>query len=66
MTLHSSKGLEWKHVFIISIEDGKFPHTKSDLMEEVRLFYVGITRPTDNLYLSEIGEGNTFIEQYKQ
>lgn len=65
MTLHSSKGLEWKHVFIISIEDGKFPHTKSDLMEEVRLFYVGITRPTDNLYLSEIGEGNTFVEQYK-
>lgn len=64
MTIHSSKGLEFKHVFIIGIEDGKFPHNKSDILDEARLFYVGVTRPKENLYLSQIYEGNRFVSEY--
>lgn len=64
LTIHASKGLEFKHVFIISIEDGKFPSEKSDILEEARLFYVAITRPKENLYLSQIGDDNRFIKEY--
>lgn len=64
MTIHSSKGLEFNTVFIVGIEDGKFPHDKSDLMEEARVFYVGITRPKNGLILSQIYDGNRFIEEY--
>ena len=54
-TLHSSKGLEYKYVFIIDINEGVIPHQKAvleaDIEEERRLFYVGITRAKDKLYL---------------
>lgn len=66
MTIHSSKGLEFKNVFIVSIEDTKFPHKKSPIIDEARLFYVGITRAKENLYLSQIGENNKFIEEFKK
>ena len=57
MTLHLSKGLEFRHVFIVGLEEDLFPsalsyNTRSELEEERRLFYVGITRAKDNLYLS--------------
>lgn len=57
MTLHSAKGLEFKVVFIIGMEDGIFPHQNSfteqgGLEEERRLCYVGITRAKERLYLS--------------
>lgn len=65
MSLHASKGLEFKHVFLIGVEDTKFPHERSDLIDEARLFYVGVTRPKENLILSQIGEGNKFIMQYR-
>ena len=64
MTIHSSKGLEFKHVFVISIEDNKFPHKRSVLIDEARLFYVAITRAKENLYLSQIGYDNQFIGEY--
>ena len=64
MTVHSAKGLEFNHVFIISIEDEKFPHAKSPIKDEARLFYVGVTRPKESLYLSQIGENNRFIREY--
>ncbi len=56
-TIHQAKGLEWKVVFIISLEDGKFPHAKSlvdeyFLEEERRLFYVAVTRCKEELYLT--------------
>lgn len=64
LTIHASKGLEFKHVFVISIEDGKFPSERTDILEEARLFYVAITRAKENLYLSQIGENNKFIKEY--
>jgi DNA helicase-2/ATP-dependent DNA helicase PcrA len=63
MTVHKSKGLEFKQVFVVGIKDGKFPSSKSDLLEEARLFYVAVTRPKDSLYLSQTG-ASTFINQY--
>ena len=57
MTLHSAKGLEFKVVFIVGMEDGIFPHQNSftepgGLEEERRLCYVGITRAKEKLFLS--------------
>ena len=57
MTIHSAKGLEFKVVFLIGMEEGIFPHQNSfteegGLEEERRLCYVGITRAKDRLYIS--------------
>jgi DNA helicase-2/ATP-dependent DNA helicase PcrA len=57
MTLHTAKGLEWPVVVLAGLEDGLFPlgramETQEGLEEERRLFYVGLTRAKDKLYLS--------------
>lgn len=57
MTLHASKGLEFKRVFMIGMEEGLFPHSRSimdkhELEEERRLCYVGMTRSKEELWLS--------------
>lgn len=70
-TLHQAKGLEWKVVFLIWLTDGMFPSSRcfespKGLEEERRLFYVGITRCKDELYLTypelrlNAGYGETF------
>ena len=57
MTVHSAKGLEFKVVFMIGMEEGLFPHQNSfysseEMEEERRLCYVAITRAMDKLYIS--------------
>jgi DNA helicase-2/ATP-dependent DNA helicase PcrA len=54
-TIHQAKGLEWKAVFVLFLNDGMFPSTKameeSGDSEERRLFYVAVTRAEDHLFL---------------
>ena len=57
LSIHASKGLEFKEVYVIDLMDGRFPNRKlmskgGSLEEERRLFYVAVTRARDILYLS--------------
>jgi len=69
MTLHSSKGLEFPVVFLMGLEEGIFPHSRAlgndtELEEERRLCYVGMTRARESLYMtyarrrSQYGQAN--------
>lgn len=52
MTVHAAKGLEFRNVFVTGLEKGLFPHSLGEKEEERRLFYVGLTRAKENLFLS--------------
>lgn len=60
MTMHSSKGLEFKVVYILDANEGVTPHHKAvldaDLEEERRMFYVAMTRAKDRLHIFYVNE----------
>jgi DNA helicase-2/ATP-dependent DNA helicase PcrA len=65
MTLHNAKGLEFDVVFLVGLEDGLLPHSRSvdsphEIEEERRLFYVGITRARERVFLSLARRRNLF------
>lgn len=69
-TVHASKGLEYTNVWMMSLDEGIFPTdteknplTDETLPEERRLFYVGMTRAKDNLYLSTSGKPSIFLDE---
>lgn len=65
MTVHSAKGLEYKNIFVIGLDDGIFPSSRSfdseaDMEEERRLAYVAITRAKERLYLTNASQRMLF------
>ena len=65
MTLHSAKGLEFPVVFIVGLEEGILPHSRSmlsyeEMEEERRLMYVGLTRAKEKIYLLFTRQRNLF------
>ena len=65
LTLHAAKGLEFSQVFIVGLDEGLLPHSRSrddpeEMAEERRLFYVGMTRAKDQLYLVRAERRATF------
>ncbi|MBK6435015.1 MAG: UvrD-helicase domain-containing protein [Rhodanobacteraceae bacterium] len=69
-TLHASKGLEFRHVWLVGLEDGTLPHegaiNEGRLDEERRLFYVAITRAKDTLTLSHAAHKQRYGELLAQ
>jgi DNA helicase-2/ATP-dependent DNA helicase PcrA len=51
MTIHASKGLEFKNVFVLGVNDRYLPHARGEMNEELRLFYVAATRAEEYLLL---------------
>lgn len=71
MTLHSAKGLEFPVVFIVGIEEGVLPYFKAmdnqdEINEERRLFYVGMTRAKDILWLTGAGRRRLYARSQDQ
>lgn len=69
LTLHAAKGLEFPVVFIVGLNEGTLPHMRSfddveAMQEERRLFYVGITRAEDQLYL--VHTHNRYVYGYAE
>ena len=69
MSLHAAKGLEFRYVFIVGVEDGNLPHDASieegRIDEERRLMYVGITRAKEQLWLSHSREAQRWGEKQR-
>ncbi|MGO4551012.1 UvrD-helicase domain-containing protein [Lysobacter sp. 2RAF19] len=69
MSLHAAKGLEFRYVFIVGVEDGNLPHDASieegRIDEERRLMYVGITRAKEQLWLSHSREAQRWGEKHR-
>lgn len=70
-TVHAAKGLEWKSVFLAGVSDSNYPHIKThdsqrDIMEELRVLYVGATRAKDFLSISYYPEFKTVNGNFRQ
>jgi DNA helicase-2/ATP-dependent DNA helicase PcrA len=63
VTMHASKGLEWRVVILPDVNEGVIPHNKAvtdeEIEEERRMFYVAMTRARENLFIFYIGESKS-------
>lgn len=64
-TVHQSKGLEFKNVYIIGCENGRMPHKDGELPEERRIFFVAASRAAENLHISWSGARSMFLDEFK-
>ena len=65
LTIHKSQGLEWDNVFVVGLNEGKFPNDKATtVLSEAMLFYVAVTRPKKFLCVSQVGQYNSFVDIY--
>ena len=62
-TLHAAKGLEWDHVFLVSVNEGVLP-MGTEIEEERRLFYVGLTRAKLTVHVSYSGSPSVFLAPF--
>ncbi len=61
-TCHAAKGMEFKRVFLVGVQEGLFPHAKSDDLESERnCFFVGCSRAERELFLTYVGNPSPFI-----
>ena len=68
LTMHSAKGLEFEHVWILGCNEGQVPHLASPTEEERRIFYVGMTRAKETLMISSSiskGQETRFLNEAK-
>ncbi len=65
MTVHTAKGLEFKAIIIVNLYNGAFPHYNADAKEELRLFYVAVTRAKETCVLLRTGK-HTWLDNYTQ
>ena len=69
-TMHKAKGLEWKCVFVIDVNQDLVPHKNAESPEETeeerRLFYVSMTRAADSLFLLGSGKESSFMRDLKE
>ena len=61
-TIHSAKGREWDHVFVVGVNHEVLPHKRGQLAEERRIFYVAITRAAKSLTVSFFGTPSNFLK----
>ncbi len=64
-TIHKAKGLEFDYVILLGLEEGVFPYKNSNIEEELRVLYVGITRPKKSLiitYLHNCYRNKTYVK----
>jgi superfamily I DNA/RNA helicase len=64
-TVHQAKGREYKHVFVIGVNQGKMPHKEGELNEEKRIFFVACSRAAETLHLSFYRNCSMFLNDFQ-
>jgi DNA helicase II / ATP-dependent DNA helicase PcrA len=64
-TVHQSKGREYPTVYLVGVNQGTLPHSKGELNEEKRIFFVGASRAGDHLYISFNSNRSMFLNNYQ-
>lgn len=64
-TIHQAKGKEFDHVFFVGVTEGILPHSKSNHVEEKRIWFVGVSRAAKRLHVSFYRQPSMFLNDYK-